>query len=99
MPHYKLHKQAANAMSDCRFNEVIFAHAMADEPYEVQARLMNSVLFYILAHARNYEIGLVQPQLYEISKMCKTIKDYALSLYEEPVPSIQENSGREFLGV
>lgn len=74
----KAAKHMMDALADSRFNEVGFANRFHDQPYDIHARFWNVILVYIYNNAHNYELGIMG-NLYTINRLCKKIKDLALS--------------------
>ena len=79
LPEEKLHKAMSSNLGDYRFNEVALAHRLDSEPYVIHEKLWNFIIAYIYSNARKYEAGLVPLDKYEIIRVCKKIKDYALA--------------------
>lgn len=78
LPEQKLLKHIVDNCADSRLNEVAVAHGIGKQVYDVQARFYNIILSYIYSMAHNYELGLFPNDTYEIARVSKKIKDYAL---------------------
>jgi hypothetical protein len=78
-PEQKAAKYLIEALSHSQFNEVAMAHRLGEEHYDVNARFWNVIVSFIYYHAYNYEIGQFPNDTYEIARLCKKIKDLALS--------------------
>ena len=98
-PTDKVYKVLAKELGDFRMNEPALVNRLEAEPYDIHARLMNIILSYIYTQAYNYEIGLIPVDRYDIVRMCKRIKDYALSEELDPIKNpTYDVTGREFVG-
>jgi hypothetical protein len=75
----KAAKAIINALADLRFNEVGFVNRFHDQPHDIQAKFYNVLVAYVYTMAHNYELGLFPHGTYEISRMCKKIKDLVFS--------------------
>jgi hypothetical protein len=80
LPEQKLSRHLTDNCADSRLNEVAVAHHMGRQQYDVQARFLNILLAYIYSMAHNYELGRWPNGTYEIARVCKKIKDLALSV-------------------
>lgn len=87
LPEDKLQEAIVNYMGDYRYNEVAFVHRLRDEAPVVQEKLWNTIIAYIYYQARRYEMGLIPANIYEIVRVCKKIKDYALEDEFIDIPS------------
>lgn len=91
-PNDKLLKAISQYMGDFRCNEVALAHDISREPYDVQARFLNTALAYIYNHVKSHDVGFTRADLYEIARACKEIYDYGMSGYVEPEAGLEENT-------
>lgn len=80
----KLLKAISQHMGDFRCNEVILAHDISREPYEVQARFLNTALAYIHAHVKSYQAGLIRGDVYDIVLACIDVYENGMSSYCPP---------------
>ena len=91
----KLIKAISQHMGDFRLNEVALAHDIWREPYEVQARFLNTALALIHRHVRSWEHGLVRAELYDLVSACMEIYECGLGNYVEPEPEVA--GGTEYI--
>ena len=89
LPEDKLHEAISSTMGDHRYNELALVHRLRDEPPVVHEKLWNTIIAYIYMQARRYEMGLVPSNQYEIIRVCKKIKDYALEDEFSHLPEYQ----------
>ena len=80
----KLANHLSDKLSDSRIREVALAHKLADEPYDVQARFLNTAIAYLYTMARAEQRGIVRFDLYDIAKLCAGIKEFGLDMMIEP---------------
>lgn len=78
LPEDKVLEAISSNMGDHRYNEVSLVHRLASQPYVIHEALWNTIISYIYMQSRRYEAGLVREDLYDIIRVCKKIKDYAL---------------------
>lgn len=78
LPEDKVLEALSSNLGDYRYNEVALVHRLSSEPYVIHEALWNTIISYIYMMARKYEAGLVRADLYEIVRVCKKIKDFAL---------------------
>lgn len=90
----------SDKLADSRINEVTVVQEFQDAHPDAHKRFMNIVLSYIYTQAYKYEIGLIPPDLFDLIRLCKKIKDYSLHDEYNPVinPDYVEPKGREFFG-
>jgi hypothetical protein len=99
-PSEKVHKVLSKELGDFRMNEVSLVNLLEAEPYDIHARLMNIILSYIYTQAYNYEVGLIPLERYDIIRMCKKIKDYALNEDLDPIKNPKyEEAGNEWIAI
>lgn len=79
LPEQKLNRHLTDNCADSRMNEVVVAHHMGRQTGDIQSRFFNIILAYIYSMAHNYEIGSFHQDTYEIARICKKVKDFALS--------------------
>lgn len=79
LPEQKLLRHLSDNCSDSRLNEVVVAHGMGRQGKDTQTRFFNILIAYIYTQSHNYEIGIFKNDTYEIARLCKKIKDLALS--------------------
>lgn len=79
LPEQKLIRHLTDNCADSRLNEVVVAHHMGRQDHDIQARFFNIILAYIYSMAHDYELGIFRTGTYEIARVCKKIKDFALS--------------------
>lgn len=96
-PHDKLLQAISKHMGDFRLNEVALAHEIGREPYEVQARFLNTAMAYIYNHVKSYEHGLIRADLYEIIMACRDIFESGMNNYVEP--GVEELSGTKYISI
>ena len=78
-PEQKAAKYLIDACADSRFNESALAEALQRQPLEVQSRFWNVIVSYVYQMSHWYEVGHIQKDTYQISRISKKIKDYVLS--------------------
>lgn len=81
LPEQKLNRHLTDNCADSRLNEVAVANHMSRQSYDIQARFHNILIAYIYTMAHCYEVGMFHHNTYEIARICKKIKDFAL--YDE----------------
>jgi len=78
-PEQKAAKYLIDACADSRFNEAALAEALQRQPLEVQSRFWNVIVSYVYHMSHWYEVGHIQKDTFEISRLSKKIKDYVFS--------------------
>ena len=78
LPEDRVLEVLSDNLADYRYNEVSLVHRLSSQPYVIHEKLWNTIIAYIYLQASKYEAGLVRADLYEIIRVCKKIKDYAL---------------------
>lgn len=79
LPEQKVAKSLTDNCADVRYQAVPVAHHMTRQHSDIQTRFFNTLLAYVYAMAHRYEIGAFNSTTYELVRLCKKIKDYALS--------------------
>ena len=78
-PEDKASRYLTDGLADSRFSEIVFARKIMRQPHAIQVRFYNVIVAFIYANAHNYEVGHFPRGTYEIARVCKKIKDLALS--------------------
>jgi hypothetical protein len=78
LPEDKVLEALESNLADYRYNEVSLVHRLSSMPYVIHEKLWNTIIAYIYMQSRRYEAGIVRSDLYEIIRVCKKIKEYAL---------------------
>ena len=78
LPEVKAADAIIEACADNRLNEVAFAHIIMEHAGYIQRVFYNLIISYIYAMATNYEYGTFANDTYDIARVCKKIKDFAL---------------------
>lgn len=99
-PAERVHKVLVKELGDFRMSEPALVNMLEAQPYDIHARLMNIIISYIYTQAYNYEAGLVPLERYDIIRMCKRIKDYALNDELDPIKNPSYDvTGNEYIAV
>lgn len=72
-------KYLIDALADVRFNAPAFAHRILDQPSDIQNKFWDVFLCYVYSQSFTYSMGSMNPNLYDVARLSKKIRDFVFS--------------------